>query len=64
LQHFLKKENECKNYFWTTINFNIAIFSSSYLFMSPHEMETLKPYHPLELKLESLRLKKSLVLPA
>jgi len=22
-----RKENECKNYFWTTINFNIAIFS-------------------------------------
>jgi hypothetical protein len=43
---------------------SILPFSPSYLFISPHEMETLKPYQPLELKLESLRLKKSLVLPA
>jgi hypothetical protein len=43
---------------------SILPFSPSYLFMSPDEMETLKPYHPLEPKLESLRFKKSLVLPA
>jgi hypothetical protein len=44
---------------------SILSFSrSSYLFMSCHEIETLKPYHPLELKLEILRLKKSLALPA
>jgi hypothetical protein len=56
LHHLEKEKKKNVRIIFGQILISILPFSpSSYLFMSPHEMETLKPYHPLKLKLERLR---------
>jgi hypothetical protein len=59
LHHLEKEKKKNVRIIFGLLLISILPFSpSSYLFMSPHEMETLKPYHPLKLKFERLRLKK------